>query len=78
MSAKTSVKAEGKVARSDKRQGERIKMKLLFLCAVPKVTEWKKCSEQVRRNAWNEVNGGTGILFENFLITKAKTRLMRE
>jgi hypothetical protein len=41
-------------------------MKLLLLCAVPKVTEWKECSEQVRRNAWNEVTGGTGTSFENF------------
>ena len=41
-------------------------MKHLLLCAVPKVTEWKECSEQVWRNAWNEVTGGTGTLFDIF------------
>ena len=66
MSAKTSVEAECKVARSVRKQGERSEMKHLLLCAVPKVTEWKECSEQVRRNTWNEVTGGTGTLFVIF------------
>ena len=73
--AKTSVDAEWKVARSVRRQGERNEMKLLLLCAVPKVTEWKKCSEQVRRNAWNEVTGGTGTIFENFYGTGCRKLL---
>jgi hypothetical protein len=47
-------------------QGERSVVRQLFLCAVPKVTEWKECSERVRENAWNEVTGGTGTLIENF------------
>ena len=38
-------------------------MKLLLLCGLPKVTEWKKCSEPIRRNACNEVTGGSGTLF---------------
>jgi len=60
--AKTSAEAECKVARSVRRQGERSGMKYLLLCAVPEVTEWKKCSERVRKNAWNEVTGGAGTL----------------
>jgi len=40
-------------------------MKHILLCAVLKVTEWKKCSERVRRNLWNKVTGSTGTLFEN-------------
>jgi len=63
--AKTSVDAECNVARSARRQGERSEMKHLLLCAVLKVPEWKKCSERVRRNVWNEVTGSTGALFEN-------------
>lgn len=66
MSGKTSVEAEHKVARSLRRQGERSEMKLLLLCAVPKITEWKECSEQVRRKVWNEVTGGVGTLLDNF------------
>jgi len=61
--AKTSVEAEWKAARSVRRQGERSEMKHLLLCAVLKVTEWKKCSEPIRRNACNEVTGGSGTLF---------------
>lgn len=64
--AKTSVEAECKVARSVRRQGERNGMKYLLLCAVPEVTEWKKCSERIRKNAWNEVTGGAGTLNGNF------------
>jgi len=48
-----------------RRQGERSEIKHLLLCAVLKVTEWKTCSERVRRNVWNEVTGSTGALFEN-------------
>lgn len=66
MLAKTSVEAECKEVKSARRQGERSEMKHILLCAVPKVSECKKCSEQIRRNAWNEVTGGTGTLFENF------------
>ena len=46
--AKTSVDAECNVARSALRQGERSEMKHILLCAVLKVTDWKKCSERVR------------------------------
>jgi len=46
--AKTSVDAKCNVARSARRQGERSEMKHILLCAVLKVTEWKKCSERVR------------------------------
>ena len=63
--AKTSVDAERKVARSVRRQGERGEMKHILLCAVLKDTEWKKCSEWVRRNVCNEVTGSMGTLFEN-------------
>ncbi len=63
--AKTSVEAEWKAARSVRKQGERSEMKHLLLYAVPKVAGCKKCSEHVRGNAWNEVTGGTGTLFEN-------------
>ncbi|MCG6188949.1 hypothetical protein [Maribellus maritimus] len=48
-------------------------MRRLLLCAVQKVTECKECSEQVRRNTWNEVTGGTGTLFEIFnAVSKGK------
>jgi hypothetical protein len=70
---KTSINAERNGARSVRRQGEHSVVRQLFLCAVPKVTEWKKCSERVRRNAWNKVTEGTGTIFENFkLVGKGK------
>lgn len=59
MSAKTSVMAERNEVRSVRRQGERSEEKPLLLCAVPKVTEWKKYSERVRKNTCNEGTGGT-------------------
>jgi hypothetical protein len=64
--AKTSVEAECKIAKSVRMQSEQSETKLLLLCSVLKVTEWKKCSEQVWRNVWNEVTGGTGTLLEKF------------
>jgi hypothetical protein len=46
-------------------------MKHLLLCAVPEVTEWKKCSEPFRKNAWNEVTGGAGTLLVLLMIKSA-------
>ena len=57
--AKTSIDAERKVAKSVRRQGERSEMKHILLCAVLKVTVWKKCSERVRSNSCNEVTVST-------------------